>query len=104
MPISLEVATRWTCPEVSNGLIVSLASPVAPGDTLVCGLLQDEKRNQTASVCRIRDTTMRRNTVKAALKAGQPQVGTWLSLGNVFAARLMARVGFNGTARAGYAE
>lgn len=38
---------------------------------------------------------MRRNTVKAALKAGQPQVGTWLSLGNVFAARLMARVGFN---------
>ena len=38
---------------------------------------------------------MRRNPVKAALKAGQPQVGTWLSLGNVFAARLMARVGFN---------
>ena len=38
---------------------------------------------------------MRRNTVKAALKAGQHQVGTWLSLGNVFAARLMARVGFN---------
>ena len=37
---------------------------------------------------------MRKNLVKAALKAGQPQVGTWLSLGNVFAARLMARVGF----------
>jgi 4-hydroxy-2-oxoheptanedioate aldolase len=37
---------------------------------------------------------MRKNSVKAALKAGQPQVGTWLSLGNVFAARLMARVGF----------
>lgn len=37
---------------------------------------------------------MRRNPVKAALKAGQPQVGTWLSLGDVFAARLMARVGF----------
>jgi 4-hydroxy-2-oxoheptanedioate aldolase len=37
---------------------------------------------------------MLRNRVKAALKAGQPQVGTWLSLGNVFAARLMARVGF----------
>jgi len=37
---------------------------------------------------------MRRNSVKAALKAGQPQVGTWLSLGNVFAARLMARAGF----------
>lgn len=37
---------------------------------------------------------MRRNPVKAALKAGQPQVGTWLSLGSVFAARVMARVGF----------
>ncbi len=37
---------------------------------------------------------MRRNSVKAALKAGKPQVGTWLSLGNVTAARLLARVGF----------
>lgn len=37
---------------------------------------------------------MKRNPVKAALKAGQPQVGTWLSLGNVFAARIMARAGF----------
>jgi len=37
---------------------------------------------------------MKKNPVKAALKAGQPQVGTWLSLGSVFAARLMARVGF----------
>ncbi len=37
---------------------------------------------------------MKKNPVKAALKAGKPQVGTWLSLGNVFAARLMARVGF----------
>lgn len=37
---------------------------------------------------------MRKNPVKAALKAGKPQVGTWLSLGSVFAARVMARVGF----------
>lgn len=37
---------------------------------------------------------MRKNPVKAALRAGQPQVGTWLSLGSVFAARVMARVGF----------
>lgn len=37
---------------------------------------------------------MRRNPVKAALKAGKPQVGTWLSLGSVFAARFMARSGF----------
>lgn len=37
---------------------------------------------------------MKRNPVKAALKAGQPQVGTWLSLGSLFASRVMARVGF----------
>lgn len=37
---------------------------------------------------------MKRNPVKAALKAGQPQVGTWLSLGNLYATRVMARVGF----------
>ena len=37
---------------------------------------------------------MKQNPVKAALRAGQPQVGTWLSLGNVYATRLMARVGF----------
>lgn len=37
---------------------------------------------------------MKKNPVKAALAAGQPQVGTWMSLGSVFAARVMARVGF----------
>ncbi|MCA9069323.1 MAG: 2-dehydro-3-deoxyglucarate aldolase [Planctomycetaceae bacterium] len=37
---------------------------------------------------------MKKNPVKAALQNGQPQVGTWLSLGSVYASRLMARVGF----------
>jgi 4-hydroxy-2-oxoheptanedioate aldolase len=37
---------------------------------------------------------MKRNPVKAALKAGQAQVGTWLSFGDLTATRLMARVGF----------
>ncbi|MBS0261889.1 MAG: 2-dehydro-3-deoxyglucarate aldolase [Planctomycetes bacterium] len=37
---------------------------------------------------------MKRNPVKAALQAGKPQVGTWLSLGSVYATRVMARVGF----------
>lgn len=37
---------------------------------------------------------MKRNPVKAALKAGRPQVGTWLSLGSVPATRMLARVGF----------
>ena len=38
---------------------------------------------------------MRANTVKKLLKAGKPAVGTWLSLGNVTAARFLARAGFD---------
>jgi 4-hydroxy-2-oxoheptanedioate aldolase len=38
---------------------------------------------------------MRPNAVKRALKAGQPSVGTWLSLGSITAARFMARTGFS---------
>ncbi|REJ83297.1 MAG: 2-dehydro-3-deoxyglucarate aldolase [Planctomycetota bacterium] len=37
---------------------------------------------------------MKKNPVKAALKDGKPQIGTWLSFGNLMATRLMARVGF----------
>jgi 4-hydroxy-2-oxoheptanedioate aldolase len=37
---------------------------------------------------------MKPNPVKRALKAGQPAVGTWLSLGSITAARFMARAGF----------
>src|SRR5881409_3414646 len=37
---------------------------------------------------------MRVNPVKAKLKAGQPSVGTWLSLASITAARFMARAGF----------
>ena len=38
---------------------------------------------------------MRTNTVKAALREGKPQVGTWLSLGSPIAARFMAHTGFD---------
>jgi 4-hydroxy-2-oxoheptanedioate aldolase len=38
---------------------------------------------------------MRENTVKRKLRAGQVSLGTWLSLGNVLAARHMARAGFD---------
>src|SRR5215472_11601705 len=38
---------------------------------------------------------MRKNPVKQALKAGKPSVGTWLSLGNITAARFLARSGFS---------
>ena len=36
---------------------------------------------------------MKENPVKRALRAGKPQIGTWLTLGSVAAARFMARVG-----------
>lgn len=38
---------------------------------------------------------MRTNPVKAALRTGQAQVGTWLSLASPMAARFMARTGFH---------
>src|SRR5437899_10653697 len=37
---------------------------------------------------------MRANSVKRALQAGRPSVGTWLSLGSITAARFLARAGF----------
>lgn len=37
---------------------------------------------------------MKKNPVKEALRAGKPQVGTWLSLGNLMSARVLARAGF----------
>lgn len=37
---------------------------------------------------------MKTNPVKRALRAGEPQIGTWLSLASVAAARFMARAGF----------
>ncbi|MFO0937509.1 MAG: aldolase/citrate lyase family protein [Gemmataceae bacterium] len=38
---------------------------------------------------------MRTNSAKKLLQAGKPAVGTWLSLGNVAAARFLARSGFD---------
>jgi len=38
---------------------------------------------------------MKTNTARAALKAGKPSVGTWLTLPDTVAARLMARAGFD---------
>src|SRR5437764_15346117 len=40
------------------------------------------------------DPAMRPNAVKQQLRAGQPAVGTWLSLGSITASRFMARAGF----------
>jgi 4-hydroxy-2-oxoheptanedioate aldolase len=37
---------------------------------------------------------MKSNPVKAKLKTGQPSFGTWLSLGDLFATRVFARLGF----------
>src|SRR5262249_13638612 len=41
-----------------------------------------------------RGTVLKENPVKRALKAGKPQIGTWLTLGSIAAARFMARAGF----------
>lgn len=38
---------------------------------------------------------MRSNPVRKLLKSGKPAVGTWLSLGNIPAARFLARAGFD---------
>jgi 4-hydroxy-2-oxoheptanedioate aldolase len=40
------------------------------------------------------ELTLKENSVKRALHAGKPQIGTWLSLGSIAAARFMARAGF----------
>ena len=40
------------------------------------------------------ELTLKENPVKRALRAGKPQIGTWLSLGSIAAARFMAREGF----------
>src|SRR5438128_2423085 len=41
-----------------------------------------------------KESTMRANPVKRALREGQPALGTWLSLGSITAARFLARAGF----------
>jgi 4-hydroxy-2-oxoheptanedioate aldolase len=38
---------------------------------------------------------MRTNPVKQKLRAGQPSFGTWLSLGDLYATRVLARLGFD---------
>ena len=38
---------------------------------------------------------MQPNAVKKALKAGQPSIGTWLSMGSITASRFLARAGFS---------
>src|SRR5438128_1103187 len=41
-----------------------------------------------------KESTMRANPVKRALREGQPALGTWLSLGSITAARFLARAGW----------
>ena len=40
-------------------------------------------------------TPMKTNPVKRTLKAGKPSFGTWLSLGDLYATRVLARAGFD---------
>jgi 4-hydroxy-2-oxoheptanedioate aldolase len=41
-----------------------------------------------------RHTGMKTNPVKAALREGKAQIGSWISFGDPFATRIMARMGF----------
>jgi 4-hydroxy-2-oxoheptanedioate aldolase len=41
------------------------------------------------------DHAMKKNPIKAKLRAGKPTFGTWLSLGNLLATRTLARSGFD---------
>src|SRR5262249_58242679 len=54
-----------------------------------CRLLTRSVRSR-----RRRGVELKQNPVKRALRAGEPSVGTWLSLGSIAAARFMARAGF----------
>jgi len=38
---------------------------------------------------------MRKNPVKEKLRRGEPTIGTWLSLGDLYASRVLARMGFD---------
>lgn len=38
---------------------------------------------------------MRQNLIKAKLRAGEPTIGTWLSLGDLYATRVLARLGWD---------
>jgi 4-hydroxy-2-oxoheptanedioate aldolase len=38
---------------------------------------------------------MKTNPLKQRLKSGQPTFGTWLSLGDLMASRILARMGFD---------
>jgi len=38
---------------------------------------------------------MKRNPVKQKLRDGKPSFGTWLSFGNLYATRILARMGWD---------
>lgn len=62
---------------------------------MVYSVVLNQNRDACSRVLRqFERLPMKQNRVKAALRAGQPQVGTWLSLGDITATRLMARAGF----------
>src|SRR3954471_21502387 len=56
--------------------------------------LANSARTLTLNVVSGGRDALKPNPVKKALREGKPQIGTWLSLGSVVAARFMARSGF----------
>src|SRR5690242_14399870 len=79
-----------TCGPGRGACIITPAHNGAPGASATGGRPSGRGRSRLAA----ETTLMRANPVKKALKAGQPSVGTWLSLGSITAARFFARAGF----------
>jgi 4-hydroxy-2-oxoheptanedioate aldolase len=52
-------------------------------------------RSGTLHGDKCKERTMKINPVKRKLKAGEPVFGTWLSLGDLYASRVLARLGFD---------
>ena len=65
--------------------------PINSADILEPPTMFPRKENPTPSAA----APMRRNPVRAALAAGRPSIGTWVSLGDLMATRVLSRVGFD---------
>src|ERR1700722_570594 len=78
-----------------NALAMSIGPPeVLPGEHGRAKLdAGNESQLGHSSNDLTRGTELKENPVKRALRAGKPQIGTWLTLGSIAGARFMARAG-----------
>lgn len=62
-------------------------------ETLRIAASNDTNENEDGATPR--KIAMRKNIVKQKMKNGEPSFGTWLSLGDLYATRVLARLGFD---------